>query len=176
MPGVADLGELDVGHDAGAPPQAGVEEHRQHAARDEAPPQPVAGDPVGRDHAGDRQRRVGGEGGRDHGGAGQPPRHVAAGEEEFVDARLRARRILSLRPQRAVVLQLPVVRDPPSPPTRPWQSPEWSRPTGSPGCGGASSGDSGTVTCLRAPVAAIRRDHRRRIRRDPLLQRFPPPS
>ena len=42
--GVADFGEFDVGHDAGAAPQAGVEEDGEHAARDEVPPQPVARD------------------------------------------------------------------------------------------------------------------------------------
>ena len=83
--GVADLGEFDIGHDAGAAPQAGVEEDGEHAAGDEVPPQPVAGDAAHRDHAGDGERRVGGEGGGDHGSAGQPPGDVAAGEEEFVD-------------------------------------------------------------------------------------------
>ena len=42
--GIADLGELDIGHDAGAPPEPRVEEDRHHAAGDEAPPEPVAGD------------------------------------------------------------------------------------------------------------------------------------
>ena len=90
LAGVADFGELDVGHDAGAPPQARVEEHRQHAAGDEAPPQPVAGDASHGDHAGDRQRRVRGERGRDHGGPGQPPGNVAAGEKKLVHAGARA--------------------------------------------------------------------------------------
>ncbi len=83
--GVADFGEFDVGHDAGAAPQAGVEEDGEHAAGDEVPPQPVAGDAAHRDHAGDGQRGVGGERGGDHRRAGQPPGDVAAGEEEFVD-------------------------------------------------------------------------------------------
>ena len=83
--GIADFGEFDVGHDAGAAPQAGVEEHGEHAARDEVPPQPVARDAAHRDHAGDGQRRVGGERGRHHRRPGQPPRNVAPGEEELVD-------------------------------------------------------------------------------------------
>ena len=86
-PAVADLGELDVGQDAGAPPQPGVEEDREHAARNKIPPQPIAGDAALGHHAGDRQRRVGGEGRGDHRRTGQPPRDVAPGEEEFVDAR-----------------------------------------------------------------------------------------
>ena len=87
---VADLGELDVGHHAGAAPEPRVEEDGQHAAGDHVPPEPVAGDAVARDHAGDDQRRVGGEGRRDHRRAGQPPRDVAAREEELGRAAARA--------------------------------------------------------------------------------------
>ena len=83
--GIADLGEFDVGHDAGAAPQAGVEEDGEHAAGDEIPPQPVARDAAHRHHAGDGQRSVGGEGGGHHRRAGQPPGDVAAGEEELID-------------------------------------------------------------------------------------------
>ncbi len=89
--GIADFAEFDVGHDAGAPPQAGVEEDGEHAAGDEVPPQPVACDAAHRHHAGDGQRRVGGEGGGDHGGAGQPPGDVAAGEEKLIDVLAGAR-------------------------------------------------------------------------------------
>jgi hypothetical protein len=45
------------------------------------PPDPIAGDALGVDQAGDEQRRIGGEGGGDHGSAGQPPGHVATGDE-----------------------------------------------------------------------------------------------
>src|SRR5213592_3780417 len=81
--GVADLRELDVGHDAGAAPQAGVEEHREHPAREQVPPQPVARDPVLRDQTGDDKGRVRGERGRHHRRARQPPRHVSPGEKEL---------------------------------------------------------------------------------------------
>ena len=86
LAGVADFGEFDVGHDAGAAPQAGIKEDREHAARDEVPPQPVARDASHRDHAGDRERRVGREGGGNHGRTGQPPGDVAPGEEKLIDA------------------------------------------------------------------------------------------
>ncbi len=82
---IADLGELDVGHHPGAPPQPRVEEDREHPARHEAPPQPVARDAAPGHQAGHHQRRIGGEGGGHHRGARQPPRHVPAGEEELGD-------------------------------------------------------------------------------------------
>ena len=41
---VADLGEFDIGHNAGAPPQARIEEHCHHAGGHHVPPQPVARD------------------------------------------------------------------------------------------------------------------------------------
>lgn len=50
-----------------------VNEDRDHAAQRERPPEPVAGQTVTGDEAGDRQRRIGGEGRRQHGGAGEPP-------------------------------------------------------------------------------------------------------
>ena len=49
--------------------------------------------PIG-DHAGDGERRVGGEGRRHHRRAGQPPGDVAAGEEEFVDVLSGARLVV----------------------------------------------------------------------------------
>ena len=84
--GVADFRELDVGHYTGTPPETGVKKDSEHAAGDEVPPEPVAGDAASGDHAGDGERRVGGEGSGDHGGAGEPPGDVSAGEEEFADA------------------------------------------------------------------------------------------
>ncbi len=80
---VPDLGELDVGHHAGAAPQPGVEEHREHPAHQEAPPDPVPRDAVARDQAGHHERRVGGERRRNHRRAGEPPGNVAPGKEEL---------------------------------------------------------------------------------------------
>ena len=45
------------------------------------PPDPIAGDAVAIDQAGDHQRRIGGKGGGHHGGADQPPARAAAGDE-----------------------------------------------------------------------------------------------
>src|SRR5215210_9157274 len=82
---VAYLGEFNVGHNVGAPPQPGEEEHREHSAHHHVPPQPVSGDTV-RDHeAGDHERRVGSEGRRDHGCARQPPADVSSGEKILVE-------------------------------------------------------------------------------------------
>ena len=64
--GVAQLGELGVGHDAGAPPQARVEDHGEHAAHDHRPPDPVTGDAVLHGQSGDGKRRVGGKRRRHH--------------------------------------------------------------------------------------------------------------
>ncbi len=83
---VADLGELDVSHDVGPPPESGEEEHREHAAHQHVPPQPVAGDPVREDEARDDERGVGGEGCRHHRCAGEPPGHLATGQEVLVHA------------------------------------------------------------------------------------------
>ena len=88
--GVAELGELHVGQHAGAAPQRGEEEDGEHPGEQERPPQPVAGDALAVDEAGDDQRRVGGEGGGHHGSPGQPPGDVAAGEEELADVAGRA--------------------------------------------------------------------------------------
>ena len=78
---VPHLGELDVGHHVRAPPEPREEEHREHAAHQHVPPQPVAGDAVRDDEPGDDERRVGGERRRDHRRAGEPPRHVAPRDE-----------------------------------------------------------------------------------------------
>src|SRR5207244_1193583 len=64
-------------------PGQGVEHHRQQARRHEAPPQPVAVDPVARHEARHDERRVRGEGCRDHRCAREPPGDVAPGEEEL---------------------------------------------------------------------------------------------
>ena len=64
--GVAQLVELEVGQDAGPPPQPGVEEDRRHAGQHERPPHPVAGDAVAPHDVGDQVRRVGAEGRRHH--------------------------------------------------------------------------------------------------------------
>ena len=79
--GVAHFGELDVGHQAGAAPEAREEKDGHHSGGKEGPPDPVAGDSLGVDEAGDEQRRIGGEGGGDHGSAGEPPGSGASGDE-----------------------------------------------------------------------------------------------
>ena len=63
---VPDLGEFDVGHHVGPPPEPREEEHREHPAHQHVPPQPVAGDSVREDEPRDDQRRIGGERRRDH--------------------------------------------------------------------------------------------------------------
>ena len=90
---VANLGELDVGHHVRAPPQSREEEHREHAAHQHVPPQPVAGDAIRRDDTGDDERRVGGERRRDHRRAGEPPRHIAARDEILLEAFAAALRV-----------------------------------------------------------------------------------
>ena len=97
---VADLRELDVGHHAGATPQARVDEHREHAARGHVPPQPVAGNAVARDDPRDQQRRVGGKGRGHHRRAGEPPGDVAAREKELRRAAAGAPRVV--QPDRQV--------------------------------------------------------------------------
>jgi hypothetical protein len=82
---VTDLGELHVGHHLRAPPEPRVEEHRQRAAHDEVPPEPVAGDSVRGDEAGHDERRVGGERRRDHRRAREPPRHGAPRDEVLLE-------------------------------------------------------------------------------------------
>ena len=83
---VADLHEGDVGEDARPPPQAGEEQHAEHAAEGAAPPDPVAGDAVAGDDAGDGERGVGRERRRHHRRPREPPRQVAAGEEVLAQA------------------------------------------------------------------------------------------
>ena len=61
----------------------GVQEDREHPAHHKVPPQPVSGDAVLRDETSDGQRCVGREGSRDHRRAGQPPRHISAGQKEL---------------------------------------------------------------------------------------------
>ncbi len=87
---VAQLDDLGVGDHPRAPPQPGEEEGRRQVGQRPAPPDPVAGDAARGDDAGDRQRRVGGEGGGDDRGAGQPPGKPAVGDEEAVDPGRRA--------------------------------------------------------------------------------------
>ena len=70
---VADLRELEIGQDAGPTPEAGEEEDGQDPRDRAVPPEPVPRDPVLGDQAGDHERRIGGEGGRHHRGAGEPP-------------------------------------------------------------------------------------------------------
>ncbi len=81
--GIAQLVEADVGERARAPPQLRVEEHRAHAGDQERPPQPVLAHAAGAHHVGDQVGRVGGERGRHHGGAEQPPRRFPPREEEL---------------------------------------------------------------------------------------------
>ena len=81
LSGVAHFGELHVGHQAGATPQAREEKDRHHSGRQKRPPDPVAGDSLGVDEAGDEQRRIGGESGGDHGSAGEPPGNGASGDK-----------------------------------------------------------------------------------------------
>src|ERR1700686_1964841 len=75
---VTDFAELHVGQNLSPPPIAREEENRQHAADAEAPPDPVPGDSLSRDHAAHKQWRIRRERGRNHRGTGQPPRHIAS--------------------------------------------------------------------------------------------------
>ncbi len=95
--GIAHLGELHVGQQSGAAPQAGKQKHRHHPGKQKRPPQPVPGDALGVDQAGHHQRRVGGECGRHHGRARQPPGNVASGDKIVVHALARAR--TEIKPQ-----------------------------------------------------------------------------
>ncbi len=83
---VTDLGKLHVGEQSAAPPEAGEEEDGHHAGEQRSPPEPVSADALGIDEAGDDQRSVGGKGGGDHGGSGQPPVHVAPGDKVVIHA------------------------------------------------------------------------------------------
>ena len=83
LPGIADLVELEVGHDARPPPQPRVEEDRRDARQHERPPHPVPRHAVAPDDVGDEVGRVAAEGRGDHREPGEPPRHGAARHEEF---------------------------------------------------------------------------------------------
>ena len=87
---VAELDEFDVGEDFGAAPVASEEEDRHHAAEALRPPKPVAGNAVASNEACNEERSVGGEGRGDHGGAGEPPGDIAAGNEKLLGAAGRA--------------------------------------------------------------------------------------
>src|SRR2546423_10086666 len=78
---VANLREFDIRHYVGSSPQPGEEEHGEHAAHQHVPPDPVCGDAVIVDEAGDDEGGIGRESCRYHGGAGEPPRHVASRDE-----------------------------------------------------------------------------------------------
>src|SRR5438876_8156636 len=80
---VANLGQLDVGKNLGAAPVAGKEKDGEHAAEAHAPPDPVAGDSLGGDDAGDQQRSISRESRGHHRGTGQPPGDVAARDEKI---------------------------------------------------------------------------------------------
>ena len=72
--GVAVFVEFEIGEDAGASPQAGKEEDRGDAGKDEGPPLPIASDAEFSDLFGDPVWGIGGESGGDHGETGEPPR------------------------------------------------------------------------------------------------------
>ena len=92
--GVTELGEFDIGEDLGASPERSEEEDGEHAGESEAPPEPVAGDALLVDEAGDDEGGVCAEGGGHHGCAGQPPGNAAAGEEELTDVARRAPHVI----------------------------------------------------------------------------------
>ena len=83
LPAVSDLDELHVGQDLGAPPVTGEEEDGQHSSHTGTPPDPIAGNSLPGDQAGDQQWGVCGERRGDHRGSCQPPGDVAAGDEEL---------------------------------------------------------------------------------------------
>ena len=91
---VAELDKFDVGENFGAAPIARKEKNRHHAAQALRPPQPVPGDAIFGDEAGDEERRVGGESGGDHGSTGEPPGNIAAGDEKFFGAAGRAAAVI----------------------------------------------------------------------------------
>src|SRR5262249_53745581 len=86
LAGVTQFGKLNVSHHAGATPESRVEKDREHAAHDKVPPEPISRDPVFGDEASDSERGVGREGSGNHRSAGQPPGHVASGEEKLAGA------------------------------------------------------------------------------------------
>ena len=67
---VTQFDQLDVGQHTGPPPEPGIEEHGDHAADGESPPEPVAGQAVPGHQPGDGKGGVRREGGGDHGSAG----------------------------------------------------------------------------------------------------------
>jgi len=79
---VPQLGQFRVGDHAAAAPQAAEQHDHAHVADRRAPPEPVACDALSCDDPRDRQRRVHGKGGRDHGHAEHPARQGAPGGEE----------------------------------------------------------------------------------------------
>ena len=81
LAGIADFGELHVRQQPRPPPQAREEKHRHHAGGKEAPPKPVARNPLPVDESRDHQRRVRSERRRHHARSRQPPRHAAAGNK-----------------------------------------------------------------------------------------------
>src|SRR4029077_7219597 len=83
---VAELDKFHVGEDFGAATITREEEDGHHAAEALRPPEPVAGNAVACDEAGDEERSVGGEGCGHHGRAGEPPGDIAPGDEEFFGA------------------------------------------------------------------------------------------
>ena len=83
---VTKLDKFNVGEDFGAAPIAREEKNGHHATEALRPPEPVTGNAVFCDEAGDEERRVGGESCGDHGSAGEPPGNVAAGDEKFLGA------------------------------------------------------------------------------------------
>jgi len=83
---IAELDEFDVSENFRTAPIASEEEDRHHAAEALRPPEPVAGNAVACNEASDEERGVGGEGGGDHGRAGEPPGDIAAGNEKLLGA------------------------------------------------------------------------------------------
>src|SRR5262249_46938943 len=80
---VAYLGEFNVREHFRPPPVTCEEENREQAAEAGAPPDPIAGDALRRNHPAHEQRRVSGERGGHHRRAGQPPGYVSTGDKEL---------------------------------------------------------------------------------------------
>ena len=83
---VAQLGELDVGHDARTAPQAAKKNTVSMPLITKFHHSQLPAMPFFDDQAGDDQRRVGRKSRGDHRRARQPPGGVAAGEKEFARA------------------------------------------------------------------------------------------
>ncbi len=90
---VAKFRDLVVGEDTTASPKVTDDESSEDDREHVGPPEPVSRDAVGRDQSGDRERCVGGEGGRDDRGPGQPPRESSASCEEGLRVLGRASRV-----------------------------------------------------------------------------------